>query len=130
VATGAIAVKGLKELTRDFKRMSKDLDKGLTKELQRAAEPAAQKAEELALGKIRNMPRSPHWAGMRIGVARARGVVYMVPAARRSSRRARPNLSPLLLERAMQPAVEDTAPEIIDRMGDFIDRIADGNGFV
>jgi hypothetical protein len=53
----------------------------------------------------------------------------MVPAARSRRRISRPNLGRLLLEEAMDPAVEETAPDIVEAMGDFIDRIADGNGF-
>ena len=129
MAGTAVHVKGLKELTRDFKRMSKDLDRGLTKELKKAAEPAAARAEELALGRIRNMPGSPDWAVMRIGVSRAKGVVFMVPAARSGRRRSRPNLGALLLSEAMEPAVEQTSAEVVEALGDFIDNIADRNGF-
>ena len=122
-----VYIKGLKELKRDFGRISKDLDRKLVKALQEAAQPAADKAESYALGRIRNMPGSPDWAGMRIGVAR--GGVYLAPAARSRRRRSRPNLGPLLMDLAMGPAVEQEQAVIVERVGDLIDKIADSNGF-
>jgi len=130
MAAGAVVeVQGLSELLRAFKGMSKDLDKNLTKTLKKAAEPAAAQAEDFALGHIRNMPRSPHWAGMRIGVARGLGQVYMVPSARRrSGGRGRENLNPLLLVE-MEAAVEMKAADIEDALGNLVDDIADSHGF-
>lgn len=117
----------MRELQRDFKRISKDLDKGLTGELKKAAEPVAVLARQLALGEIRNM--TYHWAGTRVGVSRAKGQVYIVPVARRKSGgSSRPNLAPLLLD-AYEPAVERKQGEVVDRLEEFIDRVADNNGF-
>jgi hypothetical protein len=131
MATGAVRVRGLKELTRDFKKISKDLSKELRKELVEAAEPVKQSAQSLALGKIRNMPRSPHWAGMRVGVSQAQGVVYMVPAARsrRMRGRSRPNLANLLLERAMEPALVENELLIVERVDFMLGRLAHEHGF-
>jgi hypothetical protein len=127
----AIRVVGLKELSRTFKRMSKELSDDLTDELKEAAQVVADDAQELALTQIRNMPRSPRWAGMRIGVSRAQGVVYVVPAARARRRpgRARANLSDLLLEEAMDPAVAKNQDKVVRKLEDMIDRIASQNGF-
>ena len=126
---GAIEVQGLSELLRAFKGISKDLDRKLTNALKKAAEPAAEQAEDYALGRIRNMPSSPRWAGMRIGVARRQGEVYMVPRARSRRRSSRPNLKNLLLEQAMEPAVEAKAADIEDALGHLVDDIADSHGF-
>ena len=128
MAAGAIEVQGLSELLRAFKGMDKALDRTLTKTLKKAAEPAAAQAEDFALGHIRNMPRSPHWAGMRIGVARRQGQVYMVPRARRRGGKGRPNLNPLLLAE-MEAAVEMKAADIEDALGNMVDDIADSHGF-
>lgn len=125
----AIRVIGLKELSRDFKRMSKELSDELVGELKDAAQVVADDAEQLALTRIRNMPRSPRWAGMRIGVSRAQGLVYVVPAARSKRRIKRPNLAALLLDEAMDPAVEKNASKVVDRLDDMLGRIANGNGF-
>lgn len=129
MAAGAIEVQGLTELLRAFRGISKDLDKKLTKTLKDAAEPAAAQAEDFALGHIRNMPRSPRWAGMRIGVARRQGEVYMVPRARaRGGGRKRPNLNPLLLVE-MEAAVQMKAADIENALGRLVDDLADSHGF-
>jgi hypothetical protein len=128
MAAGAIEVQGLSELLRAFRGMSKDLDKKLTDTLKKAAEPAAAQAEDNALGNIRNMPHSPRWAGMRIGVGRRQGEVYMVPRARSGRRSSRPNLKTLLLVE-MEAAVETKAADIEDALGNMVDDIADSHGF-
>jgi hypothetical protein len=110
--------------------MGGDVHKELNDALKAAAEPVARDAEHLALTQIRNMPRSPHWAGMRIGVSVARGVVYMVPAARSKKRIKRPNLSDLLLNRAMDPALERNAAKIEHEVDRMLGRLAGENGFV
>jgi hypothetical protein len=127
VADGTgVKVKGLKELQRDFRRISKKVDKGLSAELKQAAEPVKTEAQQLALGRIRGMPRTPRWAGMRIGVATGR--VYVVPSARRRGGSPRPNLGGLLLEQ-MDAAVEAKQAEVLERMEDWLDHIGDGYGF-
>ena len=129
MATGAIRVRGLKELTRDFKKISKDLSKEITKELKDAAEPVRTGAEQLALGQIRNMSATPRWAAMRIGVSTAQGRVYMVPQARRAGGSGRTNLKGLLLDRAMDPALEQHADEVKDNINDVLGHVFDNNGF-
>ncbi len=118
--TSTVHVKGLKELTRDFKKISKDLDKLVTNELQEAAKPVQEKADELALSRIRNM--TSRWARMRIGVSRAQGVVFMVPASRGRARK-RPNLGGLLMNRAMWPAAEQEREDVVEALGEMIDRL-------
>lgn len=131
MATGAVRVQGLRELTRAFKNISGDLSRELNNALTDAADPVKQEAEQLALTRIRNMPRSPDWAGMRIGVSKARGVVFMVPATR-SRRRpgsSRPNLANLLLERSMEPALDANQGEIVERVDRVLGQLAGENGF-
>lgn len=127
MATGSIRVEGLRELQRDFKRISKDLDRGLTKELKAAAEPVKTEATTLALGRIRGLPRTPRWAGMRIGVSRA-GSVYVVPSARRRGGSPRPNLGALLLKQ-MDAAVDEKRDEVLRNMDDWLDKIGTNYGF-
>jgi hypothetical protein len=128
MAEGAI-IRGLEELDRDFRKIAKDVTKEFRKELIEAAEPVKRTAEELALGRIRNMPRSPRWAGMRIGVSVAKSSIYMVPSARRRGSAGRPNLANLLLERAMDPAVEQSADQIVGRVDAMVAHLAARNGF-
>lgn len=125
--TGAVRVRGLRELTRDFKKISRDLSKELRKELVEAADPVKKTGEQLALARIRNMPRSPHWAGMRIGVTAKS--VYMAPSARRGGGSGRSNLSGLLLERAMEPALDQNADKVAGRVDDMLGHLFDRNGF-
>jgi hypothetical protein len=132
VADGVrVNVRGLKELSRDFRRISKGLSDDLVDSLKEAAEVVERDAEDFALGRIRNMPSSPRWSGMRIGVSRAQGLVYIVPSAR-SRRRAgssRGNLANLLRERAMDPAVERNASSVEKKVDDLLGRLAGQSGF-
>ena len=129
MATGAVRVRGLKELTRAFKNISKDLSRELNDELKEAAEPVRSGAERYALGRIRNMPRSPHYATMRVGVSKAQGVVYVVPAWRRRGGKGRANLKTLLLERAMDPALEENQAEVLHKVDNMLGRLAGHQGF-
>jgi hypothetical protein len=122
-----VRIEGLRELQRDFKRISKDLDRGLTKELKDAAEPVRTEASMLALSNITNIPRTPRWAGMRIGVSR-RGSVYVVPSARRRGGSPRPNFGGLLLEQ-MDRAVDNKEAEVLRNVESWLDKIGDNYGF-
>lgn len=124
---GAVKVSGYSELIRSFRKISKSISKELRAELRKTAEPVKVTAQQLALGDIRNMPRSPRWAGMRIGVT-AKGV-YLVPASRRGRGSGRANLKGLLLEQAMDPAVERESPAIMDGVGQMFDNLTRASGF-
>ena len=124
----AVRVKGLKELTRDFKKMSKELSQEVTGELKKVAEPVRSTAEQMALTGIRNMPDSPRWAGMRVGVAPGRGVVWIRPTARRRGGSPRPNLGALLLNE-MDRAVDKKQDEVVDGLEKMLDRLANDYGF-
>lgn len=127
MATGAVRISGLRELQRDFKKISRSLSKELRAELIKAADPVKDRAEALALSEIRNMPRSPDWAGMRVGVTAKS--VYMVPFRKRRRGTGRANLKGLLLDRAMDPALDEKQGEIVESVGQMIDNLADRNGF-
>lgn len=128
--TGAVRVRGLRELTRAFNGMSKDIAQDLVWELEEAADPVRKQAEHLAITRIRNMPASPHWATMRIGVSKAQGLVYMVPFARkRGGSGGRPNLADLLMGRSMEPALEANESEIAERVDHLLARLGDEYDF-
>jgi hypothetical protein len=128
VADGALVrVKGLQELQRDFKRMSKDLDKDLVKQLKKAAEPVELTAEDYAMSKIRNMVYSPRWAGMRISVTAARDLVYMVPSARGGRRRGE-GLGGLL-QREMDLALAQNEKQVLDNIDDYLGNLGEEYGF-
>lgn len=127
MASGTVVVRGLKELTRDFKRISKDLDKEVVDGLVEASDDVKRDAESLALGRIRNMTQ--HWSQMRIGVSRAQGMVYMVPLARGRGQIHRGNLKTLLLERSMDPALERNSDTVEKKLDAVLGKLAGDNGF-
>lgn len=127
MATGAVRVSGLRELQTAFRKIGGSVNKELRDELKDAADPVKVRAQSLALTQISNMPRSPRWADMRIGVS-ARGV-YMVPRARRRGGSGRPNLKGLLLDQSMDPALMEKQDEIVQSVEKMFDNLAGRNGF-
>lgn len=130
MATGsAVRITGLKELNRAFKRIDKGLAKTeLVEPLKKAADPVAKDAEMFALTRIRNMPRSPDWAVMRIGVSQAQGLVYMVPQQRGGRGSPRGGLKPRLLEQ-MESARDKNEEKVTKEMDNFLGKLAGENGF-
>lgn len=102
-----------------------------------AARPVQDTAESLAVSRIRNMPGSPEWAKMRIGVSRREALVYMVPASRgrrRGKRWRRPTTSersfaPLLASRAMDPALDQNQEQVVHNIDNLLDSISRKAGF-
>jgi len=127
----ALRVNGLRELTRAFGALSKELSDEVRDELLHAVEPVKERAEQLALSRIRNMPQSPDWADMRTGVSKARGVVFMVPAHRSRGKpsQKRRKFANLLLDRAMEPALAENTEEIIRGVERTLDHLAGEHGF-
>lgn len=128
-ASSGVRVRGLRELTRAFKEIPEEIVEEMTWELLEAANPVKMEAQDLAVTQITNMPRSPEWAAMKLGVSRRQGVVWMAPALRGGRGRKRPNLADLLMGRSMEPALEHNQDKVVDRIDDLIDRIADNHGF-
>lgn len=118
---GAVAVRGLRELQIAFALADEKLAKELTAALKDAAEPIRLEAEHLTTTKIRNI-LSPtaevDWWRMRIGVTRTS--IYVAPNERgrftkRNPRRyARSKLAPLLLGKAMEPALDHNQERVVD----------------
>lgn len=99
---------------------------GIRRELRGVAEPVRADAESLAASGIRNI--GPDWSRMRVGLTP--DVVYVAPRKRgvkRGSRKRR-NLAPLLMTRALEPALDNNAHLIEQRFGDVLDRVADTFG--
>lgn len=121
----------MRELTAAFRKFSKDLSEDMVFELQEAADPVRKATEQYitqgggGFPGMRNMPLTPYYVGMRIGVSNAKGVVYIAPDWRaRGSGTPRGSLGTQLSGR-MQAAVEDKAEEVTRRMGHFLDTLAD-----
>lgn len=124
---GAVRVKGLKELTRAFAKMSVESRGVVFAAFTKVAEPVARDAAQLAYSSIRNIDE--RWSSMKVGVAKSAGVVYVAPGARRRRGPARPNLGTLLMNRAMQPSLDQHADEIEAAAVAALDELAATNGF-
>ena len=111
---------GLAEMQRAFSRANKDLSKELRTSLQKVAEPVRSDAEVRAVSQIPNV--GGHWSRFRTGVTR--NSVYVAPRERgRRSALRRPNFAGLLMDRAMQPALDAHASEIEHELGNMLDEI-------
>jgi hypothetical protein len=121
-----VHVRGLRELQAALAKADRDTRLGLRADLRNVAKPVQQDAQQLALSTIAGMPRSPRWAGMRIGVTRS--LVYVAPRQKGTRGRGpegRPNLANLLMTKAMEPALERNRPGIERSMETVLDRMAD-----
>ncbi len=123
---GTVRVKGLRELDRALNAYQKDLKTEMRKELRVVAEPVRALAEQMAVGNISNI--GGVWSRMRLGVTSK--VVYVAPRARpKGTGTGRPNLGPLLMERAMQPALDSKTGDVINGFENMIDRLTARHGF-
>jgi hypothetical protein len=120
-----IKVHGLAELQRTFARIDKNLSKEVRKELREVAVPVRDDAAARAAREIRNI--TPPWARMRIGVTRHSVYVAPVERGRRSELR-RPNLAGLLMDRAMQPALDAHEDDIEHALGEMLDNLMEKHG--
>lgn len=119
-----IAVNGLRELNAAFARSDKQTRLGVRRVQRDLAEPVKLGAESLAVVRIPNV--GLRWSRMRIGVTSA--LIYVAPkerGLRTGSARRRPNLARLLMDRAMQPALEARRPQLEADTELMLDRIAD-----
>ena len=121
-----VIVQGLGDVNAAFAKTDRDLRLGWRKGMRQVAEPVRQDAQASALSDIRRMPGSPKWARMRTGVTRT--MVYVAPrqkGVRGRTPARRPNLADLLMDRAMQPALERHKHEITARFEQLLDQVAD-----
>jgi hypothetical protein len=118
-----VRVSGLRDLDRAFAKFGRDEKQALRGALASAVEPVRKRAEELADQNIRNI--GPAWEQMRVGVTTK--VVYVAPSRRRgrNPNLARPNLAPLLMDRAMSPALEESIPEVVELLDGVLGRLGD-----
>lgn len=137
VPVGAVAVRGLAELSRDMKRMGADLSDDLRDELRRVAEPISGRAEELAVAhygesaggsEITHLKPGARWSKMRVGVSGK--LIYVAPKehGKKVGAQKRRPFGLFLLEQAMDPALEEWAPRIVPRVEKMLDNLADLHG--
>jgi hypothetical protein len=123
--TSAIRVSGLRELQSSLAKVNRDVKKELALELKAVGEPVRAAAEQLATANISHI--GPVWERMRLGVTTK--VVYVAPATRRKLGSPRPNLAGLLMDKAMQPALDQNAAGIEAALEVMLDRISIDSGF-
>jgi hypothetical protein len=121
-----VIVKGLRDVNAAFAHTDREIRLGWRAGMRQVAEPVRRDAELAASSSIPHMPASPKWARMRVGVTR--NMVYVAPRQRGTRGRTaagRTNLAGLLMDRAMQPALDRHEPEITARMEHLLDVVAD-----
>lgn len=121
----AIRVEGLRELELAFKLYGRGLEKGIREAMETAAEPVRLDAQTLAVENISNIGFP--WSRMRVGVTRRTAYVAPQQRGRRSRLRpnaGRPNLRGLLLERAMEPALDQNVSRVEREFVDALDDLA------
>jgi len=121
-----VALTGMRQLQAALKDADRDTRLGVKKKLSETAEPVRRDAEDLAATRIRNMSLSPRWAGMRTGVTRTS--VYVAPRQRGikgASPAKRTNLAPLLMGRAMEPALDRSSGNVERDLEQALDWMAD-----
>jgi hypothetical protein len=118
----AVRVEGLRELRRDFGRMSKTLKRDLDKQLRQAGQVVADDARpRLARYDVRSA------AG--IGVRVRGGGRVVVEQKRRRVTGKRPDYGSLQMREALVPAVEAKQGEVERNLERMLDNLADRNGF-
>lgn len=120
-----VTVRGLRELQGGFRKYSHELSVELRDELRVVAEPVRSEATVLARANIRNI--GDRWSQMRTGSSRS--LVYVAPKAKGRGGSPRANLAPLLLDRAMVPALQNKLPEIYRGLEVMLDRVGVRAGF-
>jgi hypothetical protein len=127
-----VHIEGFDELLHDLTTIDKTLRKGFITDLDEIIEPVRVGAERLATNEIRNI--GTKWHKMRSGVSRRFAVAYVAPVqrglkTRGDDRRRRPRFADLLLDRAMEPALQEN--EVVVELGveKMIDRVTRQQGF-
>lgn len=123
-ATTGVRVKGYKDLSKAFTKADRAIKGEMEDALEDVAEPIRRGAEALAVTQVRNI--GPRWGLMRTRVIRSG--IYVAPRergrrSRREAGRRRPNLAGLLMDRAMQPALDANVTEVEHRFDDALARI-------
>lgn len=135
-AVRRVNVRGLNELVRTFKVMPDEVAEEFVWELEEAAGPVRLAAQAKALVSMRNMIHSREWAAMRVGIARrVPAHVWVAPQLRgggrirKASARQKEVFTTHMQTRALDPALDENADKVIDRIDDLLDRVATHHGF-
>lgn len=136
MARDAVVVQGLSGLVRAFKVANLEVAKDVRTAIETAGVPIRDEASALAHSEISGMARSrlPWWS-MRTGIFH-NTIGYIAPEQRGihtsrkrkltplQGRQRRPNLKPLLLDKAMDPALEHNRDRVFDEFNDALGEVA------
>lgn len=125
MVVGEIRLFGVPELQRAFAEMNRQVQRELKIELRALAEPVRADAARLAAANIGRI--GPQWSRMRVGITTR--VVYVAPLQRRHGGSPRPNLAPLLMDRAMQLALDRHKGQIVEGLDALLSRAGIEHGF-
>ena len=118
-----LTVKGMPELQRALRRTSSDVRRGVQKAQRDVAEPVRAEAERLATS-IGNVGSG--WERMRTGLTSCS--IYVAPRKRGRrgvDKRKRPKFAAVLMDRALQPALDMHDADIERRYEQMLDDVAD-----
>lgn len=121
MASATIAVRGLKELNRDFRKMSKELSKELRDELKEAGDLVRAESARLF---------SRYDAGSAAGYkVRVRQGGVAVEQSRRRVTGKRGDYGALQMRRALEPGLTAKQDEVFRRVDKMLGHLAGSNGF-
>lgn len=127
MAARTVRVKGLRDLQRDFRRLSKDLSKEVRDGLREAADPVRQEATRRFTADITDAFSSVESAvGYRV-VVRQRGVA--VEQSKRRTTGLRPDFGRLQMRKALEPALDSKQDQVVKGVEKVLDKLAGDNGF-
>lgn len=112
-----VHVRGLKELQRDFGKLSKSLQRELQKEIRKLAEPAADIIRREAAG---HGFSAPTLAGIMPG-SRGGGAVVRQRRGKRTGRR--PDFGSIQFRLAFIPGAEEAEPIVREGVEDWLERM-------
>lgn len=115
-----VAIKGREELERAFLEVRREVLLELKPAIAQVANEVRQDAETRAGAEISNI--GPRWQRMRLGVTLK--AVYIAPRSRRQGGSPRKNLAGLLMDRAMQPALDEHGEKVVHRISEVCDAAA------
>ena len=121
---GTLRVRGYNETIRAFNRADKALKTEMRAAFRDVAEPLRSEAESLAAARITYV--GPKWNRMRTAITT--NLIYVAPKERgRLSKKnrglRRSNMADLLMDRAMQPALDRNEADVADRFDEALGRI-------
>lgn len=122
MAQATVRVRGLKELQRDFRKMSARLDKDVNKELREAAKIVSDDARSRF-----SAYSGPSSMGIRPRV-KGGGRAFVEQSRRRTTGQ-RPDFGVLQMRKAFLPALDAKQEEVIERLDDMLGRLGGDYGF-